>query len=275
MRLQRYLDRIGFEGVPRPDFDSLCRLHRGHALAIPYENLDVQFRRRVGREPSSIFEKIITNGRGGWCYEMNGLLGWALEEVGFKITRMAGGVRRDVMGDDAVGNHLVLCVELDRPYLADVGFGDGLIEPVPIAASSVTQGRFGYSLESLGQNWWRFFPEPLSRGPSFDFEQAPADETLLDAKCDWLQTHSESPFVQNAVLQRHRPDGHVTLRGLAFKREGAVDESFEIESADHYIAVLAQEFNLSVPGVAQLWPQMEARHRAVLAEKSAKLAPGA
>jgi len=77
VNLQSYLDRIAFLGHPRPDLDTLTRLHRGHVENIPYENLDVQFVRPVTRDPAAIFEKLVTRRRGGWCYEMNGLLGWA------------------------------------------------------------------------------------------------------------------------------------------------------------------------------------------------------
>jgi N-hydroxyarylamine O-acetyltransferase len=81
----------------------------------------------------------VTRRRGGWCYEMNGLMDWALREIGFKVTRMAGGVMRASVGDGVVGNHLVLKVDLDRPYLADVGFGDGLVEPIPIEPGRTKQ----------------------------------------------------------------------------------------------------------------------------------------
>src|SRR6185503_6394389 len=99
MDLQAYLDRIGFAGEARPDLATLTALHRAHLLAIPYENLDVQFGTPVTIEPAAAFEKIVTRGRGGWCYEMNGLFGAALDEIGFQVTRLAGGVRRDLMGE--------------------------------------------------------------------------------------------------------------------------------------------------------------------------------
>src|SRR4029078_11594867 len=97
----------------RADLATLRAVHRQHLERIPYENLDVQFGRRLSIEIETIFEKIVSRGRGGWCYEMNGLLGWALEEIGFKVTRMAGGVMRATLGDGNLRNTLVLRVGLD------------------------------------------------------------------------------------------------------------------------------------------------------------------
>jgi len=95
MQIDQYLDKIGFEGELRVDFDTLVQVHRRHLRTIPYENLSVQLGQPVGLEIGPIFEKLVRSPRGGWCYEMNGLLGWALEQLGFDVMRMTGGVMRD------------------------------------------------------------------------------------------------------------------------------------------------------------------------------------
>lgn len=266
MKLQSYLDRVKFEGVPKPDLDTLTRLHRGHVDNIPYENLDVQLARKVTRRPADIFDKLVTRRRGGWCYEMNGLLSWALGEIGFDVTHMAGAVMREVRGDWAVGNHLVLLVKLERLYIADVGFGDGLIEPVPLAEGAISQRRLSFRLEELGQGWWRFHNSAGGGAPSFDFEVEEADEALLDERCAWLQANAESPFVLNAVVQRHAPDGLSIMRGRVLKTLGEEIVARDIASAADYVDTLARVFGLALPEAAQLWPKIEARHREVFGE---------
>lgn len=271
MNLQAYLDRVAFAGRPRPDLDTLTRLHRGHAENIPYENLDVQLARPVTRDLAAIFEKLVVRRRGGWCYEMNGLLGWALDEIGFNVTRMAGGVGRAVRGDAAIGNHLILRVDLDRPYLADVGFGDGLIEPVPIAPATVRQGSLTFSLEASAPGWWRFHNDPAVGAMSFDFQNLAADQTLLDERCAWLQSSPESNFVLNAVVQRHLPDGRFAmLRGKMLKLFAPDVTTREIASADDYVKTLAGVFALDLPEAAKLWPKIEARHRDLFAASAGR-----
>ncbi len=269
MDLRAYLERVGFRGEPSVDFDTLRRLHRGHLEHIPYENLDVAFGRRVSIDIAPIFDKIVTRRRGGWCYEMNGMLAWALEEIGFKITRMAGGVMRAVNGDASVGNHLVLRVDLDQPYLADVGFGDGMLEPVPIVEHAFRQGFLDFRLEDLGGGWWRFHNHPAGGAPSFDFELRPASRDLLAAKCDWLQTSPESPFVMNTVVQRHLPDNLVMMRGRTLKTLNAAGAATrEINSAPEYVDTLRDVFGLDLPEAKSLWPKIVVRHEQLFGNRS-------
>ena len=81
---------------------------------------------------------------------MNGLFAWALEAIGFHVTRLASTVgRRSPDTDD--GAHLILRVELDRPYLADVGFGNGLLEPIPLSVGTYQQDFRTYRLAQEGE----------------------------------------------------------------------------------------------------------------------------
>lgn len=267
MDVSDYLRRIGYSAPARPDLATLKAVHRAHVETIPYEDLDVQLGAPVSRAPEAAFDKIVTRKRGGWCYEMNGLLGWALEQIGFDVTRLAGGVVREFMGEQAVGNHLVLVVDLDgEPWVADAGFGDGLIEPVPLKEGAFANGAFECSLERIEDGWWRYRNDPLGSAPSFDFHLDMRDEALLEDRCQWLQTHPDSPFVQTAVVQRWRDGEHLSLRGRVFQRIGAEGKRFDIlENEAAFLRVLKDDFNLDLPAAAELWPKICARHEEVFA----------
>jgi N-hydroxyarylamine O-acetyltransferase len=267
VEVQAYLDRIGFAGTPRPDLTTLKGLHRGHAMSISYENLDVQLGRPVTRDPAHAFEKIVRNGRGGWCYEMNGLLGAVLEEVGFKVTRLAGGVHRMVRGDEMVGNHLVLLVELPQGlWIADVGFGDGPRDPYPLAEGPVLSDGYEYSLSRIDEDWWRLTNQPRGGAPTFDFTLEPGDPALLDAKCHELQTSPESVFVMTAICQRHMGDEIRMLRGRALRRlTPTTHEDTLIPDAAGFIEVLKRDFELDLPQAAALWPRICLRHELLFA----------
>jgi len=271
VELSAYLERVGFTGEARPDAATLTALHRAHLLAISYENFDVQFGRPLTIDPEAAFEKIVRRRRGGWCYEMNGLLAAALEAVGFKVTRLAGAVRRDLMGDVMVGNHLVLKVDLDEPWIADVGFGDGTLDPFPLREAPIRAGGFEYRLERLPDGWWRFHNQHAIGGaPSFDFTEQPADPAQLAERCQWLQTAPESPFVLNATAQRHRPGEILVLRGRVLRhvRPDGFTERL-IGSADEFAQLLADDFALDVPEAANLWPRIVERHEALFAAPAA------
>lgn len=262
MDLSAYLDRIGFEGDPRPDRPTLEAVQRGHLLAIPYENLDVQLGRPVSIEPAAAFDKLVTRRRGGWCYEMNGLLGWALGEIGFSVTRLASGVMRQLFGDGAIGNHLVLEVDLDEgPTLADAGLGDGPISPYAVAEGPFTAGGVAYRLEAAPGGWWRLHNRAGANPPDFDFQPGKVDEALLAARCAVLQSDPDSHFVLNLVCQRTLPDGRVHLLGKRLRRwagDGAVER--DLGSAAELVDVLALEFGIDEPAAAGLWPKIQARH---------------
>ena len=257
--LDRYLERIGYSGPFAVDAATLRVLHRDHLRAIPYENLDVQLGRPLTLDIERIYDKIVTRRRGGWCYEMNGLLAWALRTAGFSLTEIAAGVMREERGDEAFGNHLALIVHLERDYLADVGFGDGLLEAVALEEADIEQGPLKFRLERRDAEW-RFLNHPEGGARSFDFSQTPADRALLARKCQWLQSAPESPFVLNAVCQIHTSGGLAMLRGRSLKTitRAGVTQRILSDAAD-YSRTLSSVFKLDIPEGEQLWSRILAR----------------
>ena len=271
MDIDAYLGRIGLTDRPPPTLEGLKALHRAHLAAIPYENFDVQLGRPVTIAVPAIYDKIVGRRRGGWCYEMNGLFGWALGELGFKVTRATGAVMRAAAGDAVIGNHLVLRVDLpEGVHLADVGFGDGPNEPFAVREGTFDSNGFPYAVERTGDGWWRLVNHPAGGAASFDFDPHPADETRLAAKCDELQTAETSVFVQNAVAFRQTPGAIDVLRGrvaLRIRPDGIGKRL--IENADDLVATLKDVFALDLPEAAGLWDKIAARHEQVMAEREA------
>lgn len=274
MELSAYLHRIRFEGSVRPDLATLRAIHRAHQYAIPFENLDVQLRRPVVLDREANYDKIVCQRRGGWCYEMNSVMGWALNQIGFDVMRMSAGVMRVRAGDAQLGNHLCLLVCLDQPYLVDVGFGGSLAEPLPLRESEREDRPYRLGLSELGDGYWRFAEIAYGDAESFsfDFRVAPADEALLARKCRFLQTDPASPFIQNLVVQRRTADAHLSLRGRVRTTIHATRvEKKLLNSADELVATLRDSFGLDTPEAATLWPSICARHEALFAGSSERV----
>jgi N-hydroxyarylamine O-acetyltransferase len=272
LKLSVYLQRIRFGSIVRPDLATLKAMHRAHQYAIPFENLDVLLHRPVVLDLEACYDKIVRQRRGGWCYELNGVMGWALKEIGFDVTRMSAGVMRVLAGDAQLGNHLCLLVRLDQPYLVDVGFGGSLVEPLPLKASEREDAPYRLKLSELGDGYWRFSESaPGDDAFSFDFRIAPADEALFARKCQYLQTDPTSPFTQNLVVQRRTAETHFSLRGrvLATIDATRIDERL-LNSADELITTLRDGFDLDIPEAAALWPSICARHEVLFAGTSAQ-----
>ena len=272
MLLQHYLDRIGFRGEIGATIDVLSALQQQHLCTVPFENLDVQLGRYVTTSIEAAYNKIVLGGRGGWCFEQNGLFGWALAEIGFDVTRVSAAVMRQQRGAIADANHLCLLVRLPEPdavYLADVGFGGSLIKPIPLLESEYDQVPFRLGLRKIENDHWRFWEDIGSGEFSFDFAVTAANEEALQARCEFLQKDPESGFVLNLVAQLRLPDQHKTLRGRVFSN--ATCEGIDtrvLASADELVSTLAEEFGLDLPEVAELWPKVVTRHEDLLREKA-------
>jgi len=264
MHLQHYLDRIGYQGDVRPELPVLFALQRCHVCAVPFENLDVQLGRPVTTRIEEAYEKIVVNGRGGWCYTQNGLLGWALAQIGFEVMRVAASVMRHERGKIADADHLCLlvrCADDAQQYLVDVGFRGSMIAPIKLAEADYDQPPFRIGLTRLAANYWRFW-EDLGKGAfSYDFSAETADETALSAKCAYLQSDPASIFVLNLVAKVRSPQAHKSLRGRVFTSATPAGQiSQTLHSGEEIVATLAEHFRLDVPEVADLWPRIAARH---------------
>ncbi len=271
MQLQAYLARIGYRGDYRPDIHTLRGLLRAHVCTVPFENLDVQLKRTVTTAPEDAYDKIVNRRRGGWCYEQNGLFGWALGQIGFEVTRVAAAVKRNELGDAARANHLALLVsgpDGAGPFLADVGFGGGLFEPLLLAEQEAWHEPFRVGLRPLDDGHWQFREDAGDGEFSYDFLAEAACEGALARKCERLQTDPESTFVLNLVAQIRAPDRHTALRGRVLTQRDASGEVVRIlDSPEQLLQTLSSRFGLDVPAIANCWPKILTRHEQLFGVK--------
>ncbi len=267
MQLSDYLRRIDWSGPATPTLDTLGALLRRHNHCVPFENLDVQLGKKLTTSVEEAYAKIVDDRRGGWCYEQNGLFGWALSVIGFEVQRIAATVMRAERGPTAYANHLALLVnepDAEERWLVDVGFGGSLLSPLALEKGTYEHAPFTVGLRRLEDGHWQFW-ESLGDGEfSFDFEDDFADEDALSVRCDYLQTSPESRFVQNLVCQLRLPDSHVTLRGRVLSVAASDGEHKRVlESAEELVATLETAFGLDVPEAAQLWGRICDRHEQI------------
>ena len=134
MEINTYLERIGYSGSREPTVETLRQLHRVHMLSVPFENLDIHLGYPIGLSLPSFFDKIVRRRRGGFCYELNGLFGWLLEQLGFKVVMLSVRVFNGTQPGPEF-DHLILLIKLEENLIADVGFGDSFLEPLLLDTS--------------------------------------------------------------------------------------------------------------------------------------------
>ncbi len=275
MDLEAYLDRVGYEGPVQPDEQTLFALHEAHLTAIPYENLDIQLGQPKVLDEDRFAERLVGERRGGWCYEMNGLFSGVLREIGFDVQRVGGAVVRDILGEDAVGNHMVLLVDLDRRFVADVGLGDGPFHPFPLEERRWAEDDFHYGLARTDDGWWRFENHEHGLAPRFDFTETPRALDWYQSQCSQLQSGDSSPFVALAMTFRRDPQKIRALRDVTYLEiEGTKKTETRIESLGDYARLVGQLIDLDLgEDVRRLWSIVSARdakRRAEAAEHEAE-----
>jgi N-hydroxyarylamine O-acetyltransferase len=216
--LPAYLRRIGHDGDTKPTQATLTALHRAHLAAIPFENVDVVLGRGIAVDLDSVQRKLVQRRRGGYCYEHGLLFAAALARLGYPVERLLARVGGDGERPRA-RTHMTLRVRAgDELWLADVGFGSGLLEPMPFDAGvPATQGAWTYTLAETGPRSWalreRRGEEWVTRYAFDDERHHPADVVMAN---HFTSTFPRSPFVGQLVAVRKDADSLRALTGRQF-----------------------------------------------------------
>jgi len=260
--LDAYLERIGVRGVHGASLETLRVLHAAHPAAIAFENLNPLLGWPVALDSEALQRKLVTEGRGGWCFEHNALFKLALEALGFRVTGLGARVLWNAPPASPVGarSHMLLRVEAaGRSYMADVGFGGNTLTAPLTWEPGVTQETphephrlmgihrqdgGGYVLEAqMGGEW-----KPLYR---FTEEaQFPADYEVSN----WfLCTHESSFFRHTLMAARATPGARYALRNneLAVHRRTGTEKRV-INSAEELRSLLSNELAIRLPEAPEL-----------------------
>ncbi|MGW0801636.1 arylamine N-acetyltransferase family protein [Nonomuraea sp. NPDC002799] len=284
MNTAGYLRRLGLShllGAPT-SAEALRELHVAHIEKIPYEALEIWLGRPTTVDPVESAERII-GGRGGYCYHLNGAFSELIGALGYDVTRHVGGVQNRRSAPAITANHLVLTVRglptdgnPGGEWLADLGLGDALHEPLPLVAGTYEQGPFTYVLRpsEVAPGGWRFEHDPSGSFEGMDFGLEPTGMSAFTDMHRHLTTAPTSGFVRVATVARRDASGVDLLRGPVLGRVGHRASSVTLATAGDYYAALADVFGLPLDDVnaeekEQLWRKVHEAHEAWLAGDSA------
>ena len=249
MNVQAYLDRIEYRGPLDPHFEMLRQLHLAHLLQVPFENLSIHSHEPLVLNDSALFEKIVTHRRGGFCYELNGLFAALLRELGFEVAMLSAQVAGKQNEFSRDFDHMTLRVALNQErWLADVGFGDSFIEPLPLVADSEHQQRENrYRLVSDSQE--RLVLEQALKNEDWQtqyrFSLQPYQYADYEEMCSYHQTSPESHFTRQRICSRLTPRGRISLSDMRFIiTENGVRSERVLKNQAEYNEVLRQQFGI-------------------------------
>jgi N-hydroxyarylamine O-acetyltransferase len=246
--LSQYLKRIGLSSPPGRDEDGLKEIHAAQAFAIPFENLEIHLGRTISLKPENLIEKMLERNRGGYCFELNGMLHLALKALGFMVHPLLVRVfyNRTEPGPYA---HQVLIVTISgQDWLADVGFGGpGLRLPIPMIPDRTFE-QFGdhYRLRKDPDHEWVLQKE--SGGAFIDLYTI-KDRLTIDADIEmsnhFTSTWPGSYFRAQRMCAIHKTWGRITLTDmeLTFHRDGR-STSRTLSPGTPYMEALTEHFGL-------------------------------
>ncbi|WP_216322471.1 arylamine N-acetyltransferase family protein [Deinococcus aestuarii] len=246
-----YLARLGLVGPLPPTVETLRLLHRTHLSRVPFENLDIHLGRNIVLDGRRLFDKVVGERRGGFCYEVNGLFAALLCALGFEVTLLSAQVAGQ---DGTLGrefDHLALRVDVGEPLLADVGFGDAFLEPLRLQPGLLQpEGDQTFRLDQEGEAWTLWERRAGGAwGRQYRFTLTPRELAEFAPMCDYHQTSPDSHFTRAALVTVVTPEGRVTLRGdrLYTTVHGQRDE--RVVSPEERAVLLDEHFGLRVPAL--------------------------
>lgn len=249
MDAQAYLDRIDYRGSLSRDAETIRQIHLAQLLRVPFENLSIHAHEPIVLDDAALFEKIVERRRGGFCYELNGLLAALLRELGFEVAMLSAQVANDEGGFSRDFDHMTLMVSLnEQRWLADVGFGDSFIEPLPLEPNAETRQRdCRYRIVPAADE--RFVLERArDHGPweaQYRFSLKPYQYPAYAEMCLFHQTSPESHFTRQRICSRLTPQGRISLSNMRFiVTENGQRTEREVGSDDEYREILRDQFGI-------------------------------
>ena len=254
--LSAYLGRIGWQGPLDATLPTLTGLMRAHMRAIPFENLDVLLGRGVRLDLDSVFAKLVTARRGGYCFEHSSLFAAALEHAGFAPAAHSARVVMVAARSAAPRTHMFLSVPLaEGRFVVDPGFG--LLAPrLPVRleeGSKASLDRESHWMARHGGFWVMRAQTPekavdawvstLEADNAVDFEMAN----------HYTSTHPASGFVNRLMLRALTSDGSVAVmnREVTF-RDSGVARANQLADRASLRRLLVDHFGFDLPEVERI-----------------------
>ena len=235
---------------PEVSFSFIKELQSAHLATFPFSNLGVLLHENLSLESQLLFERVVTQRRGGYCFEQNKIIFEVLKYLGFDCDIVLCRVlhNRNV---DVPRTHRITKITLAGiNYIVDVGFGP-LCSREPLWLDSdkpqdqgdaiyriiqTDMGRYLLQRKEV-DGWFTLY--------SFDN----GIYTEADCLCGhhYSSTHPDAAFVNNLVVSLKSYDDIRLLRNGEFHRiQGGENTVTEISSKDSLGVILMQEFGLKV-----------------------------
>ncbi|MDO4275349.1 MAG: arylamine N-acetyltransferase [Eubacteriales bacterium] len=247
-----YLERIHCKRPKALIKESLDELVFSHQCCVPFENLDVwMFKKEISLDIHTIFEKVVTNRRGGYCFELNALFTALLNGLGFHAYSCMCRITRNKDYVPLVLHRGIIAEIEDRKYFCDVGYGG----PMPPASILVEDGAElhargeDYYMYRSDSSWWTIKRKKSSGDMEsmLQFYTMPQEPVNYIPMNEYCSRSEKSVFCQKLYVNRRTEDGNVSIMGNCFVqvKEGQVLQDREF-GEEELPGLLKEYFGIEV-----------------------------
>ncbi len=247
--VKHYLDRIEYVYNSECSAECLKALHVAHLNHVPYETIDLRLGVPVSMAIEAIYEKVVCRRRGGYCYELNRLFAWLLRKLGYKLHYLSASLWHGEKGFGPEFEHLVLLVEDDPPWLADVGHGDVFDWPMRLVEGCVQSEPVGDFCFRVTGDSWHLVRRSDDRGwvPQYRFTLRPCTFSQFASRVAWTQSSSQSAYRNRTVVYRSNRDGRLLLNTDRLTCQKGSNCTHRQVGASEYLSLLRSVFGIELP----------------------------
>jgi N-hydroxyarylamine O-acetyltransferase len=243
-----YIHELGLQRR-KPDLTFLTDISSRHVAQFAFSSVGPRLGDDLPLDFESLYRRIVTAHRGGYCFEQNGLLFKLLQELGFSVSLY---LARVIYNQDIHPGltHRITLVEIDgERYIVDVGFGpQGPARPVGMSGKESNDGFRVFRIAQCRSG--EFHMQTLQDGEFFSlykFELAHYGQADCELGHFYSHKHPGANFVNHLVVSKIMDNEIRSLRNLEFTVISRSGEQKElIEDRDHLKRILAKQFDIRV-----------------------------
>ncbi len=236
--------------TPSLTLDFLNQLQRQHIATFSFNSLAVVLGQEISIETDQVFQKIVAEGKGGYCFEHNKLVYDVLTHLGFKTRLLMARVVYNNLDAVVPRTHRITLVTLnDEDYIVDCGFGHyGAWHPVKINAGPQQQLDDSYRITQHEDS--RLLYQMMKDGEFFTlftFDLNQYNEADCVAGHFYSHKFPDAGFVKNLVACRKESGTIWSLRNhQLFVIEQGNTQITDIESPEQLGHLLKELYGLAL-----------------------------
>ena len=250
MSIDTYIKRIKYIGDLNPTLKVLKKLQNAHLLTVPFENLDIIAGKSIELNIEKLFDKIVLNNRGGFCYELNGLFFELLRIVGFEVKMVSARVFDKKRGLGAEFDHMAIIARIDdSDYLTDVGFGEFAFAPLELELNKNQEDERGwFKIEEYDADYLQISKEENKKWiPEYIFSLQARELNEYEEMCRYHQTSPDSHFTWKRICSLPTKNGRITITGNTLKITSQENHTEKhIENEIELNKYLKKYFNITI-----------------------------